>query len=128
VDHCFTFFGVKVQQNLRISLSAKPTSLCFEQRTQLPVVVNFPIKGDDELAVGAHHRLRAPFREVNDGQPAMPEAYALILRIPLTKAIWSARGHMITNAPQLGAISQVGSVVIGVNTRDATHEIQLQDK
>jgi hypothetical protein len=35
---------------------------------------------------------------------------------------------MITNAPQLGAINRVGSVVIGVNTRDATHEMQLQDR
>ena len=95
---------------------------CFERRAQLPVIVDLPIKGDDELAVGAHHRLRAPFGKVDDRQPAMPEAHTLILRIPLAKAIGSARSHMIANALQLGAINRVGSVMIGVDAGDAAHE------
>src|SRR5262249_18809405 len=122
MDHRLAFLGVKVQQDLRVSLSAKPMSLCFERRTQLLVIVDFPIKGDDELAVGAHHRLRPPFGEVNDRQPAMPEAHTPILRIPLAKAIWSARGHIIANALQLGAIHRICSVMIGVDARNATHE------
>src|SRR5262249_44671540 len=54
--------------------------------------------------------------------PAMPEPHTLILRIPLADAIRSARGHMITNAPQLHAINRVGGVMIGVDARDATHD------
>ena len=87
----------------------------------MPVIVDLPIKGDDELAVGARHRLRAAFGKVDDGQPAMPEAHTLILRIPLAKAIRAARSHMIANAPQLGAIDRVGGVMIRVDAGDATH-------
>src|SRR5262245_57097622 len=111
-----------MQQDLRVGLGAKPMSLSFKRRTQLPVVVDFPVKGDDELAVDAYHRLRAPFGEINDGQPAMPEAHTLILRIPLAKAIWSARGHVITNAPTLDTIHRICSVVIGVDARYTAHE------
>ena len=110
-----------MQQDLRVSLSAKHVAPCFERRTQLPVIVDLPIKGDDELAVGAHHRLRATFGKVDDCQPAMPKPDTLILRIPLAKAIGAARSHMIANSPQLGAIDRVGSVMIGVDAGDATH-------
>src|SRR5262249_50718698 len=71
-------------------------------------------------------RLRAPFGEVDDRQPAMSEAHALIFRVPLAKPVGAARGHMISNAPQFGAIDRVGSVMIGVDTCDAAHQWRFQ--
>src|SRR5262249_16752675 len=72
IDHCLAFFGVKVQQDLSIRLSAKYAPARLQRRTQFPVIVDLPIKCDDDLAVGAHHRLRAAFRKVDNGQPAVP--------------------------------------------------------
>jgi hypothetical protein len=51
----------------------------------------------------------------------MPEANALILRIPFAEAIGAARGHMIAHALELGAIDRIGSIMIGVNAGDAAH-------
>src|SRR5262249_25751504 len=93
-------------------------------RTQLLVIIDLPIKGDDKPAICTRHRLRALFREINDSQAAMSEAYALILRIPLANPIKAAGSHMIANAPQLGAIDRVGSIVIGVDASDAAHKFR----
>src|SRR5262249_5363909 len=126
MDHCLTFFGVKVQQDLRVSLSTKLAPTTLEQRAQLLVIVDLSIKGDDELAIRARHRLRTAFGKVDDRQPAMPETHTLILRIPLANSIGAARSHMIANAPQLGAINRVGSVMIRVDARDATHGLSFR--
>ena len=122
MDHRFAFFGVKVKQDLRISLGAKGAPPCFERRPQLSIIVDLAIKRNHELAVVARHRLCTPFGKINNRQPSMPQAHTLILRIPLAEAIRSARGHMITNAPQLSAVDRVGGVMIRVDACDATHD------
>src|SRR5262245_31265749 len=108
MDHFIAFFSIKVQQNLRVGLSAKGMPSCFEQGTQSPIIVDFAVKGDDELAVSTLHRLGAAVRKVDDRQAAMSKAQALILRIPLAKSVRTPRNHMITNAPQLLAIHHIG--------------------
>src|SRR5262249_53759058 len=106
---------------LRIRLSAKRAPPRFECNTQFPVIVDLPIKRNDELAVGARHRLRTAFGKVDDRQSAMPQAHTFIPRIPLAKPIRTSRDHMIANAPQLGEINRMGRVMMGVDPRDATH-------
>src|SRR5262245_57434962 len=58
----------------------------------------------------------------------MPQADTFVLRVPLSKAVWPARRHVVANAAQLGAIDRVGSVMIGVDTSDATHEDVIRSR
>src|SRR5262245_59491087 len=51
----------------------------------------------------------------------MPQTDTLMLRIPLAKPIGAARSHVIANAPELGVLNRVGSVMIGIDARDAAH-------
>ena len=116
-----TLMSIKVQDHLSIGIADKDVPLGLERSTQFPVVVNFSVEGDDELAVGACHRLGAALRQVNNTQAAMAKANSLIGRIPLAEAIRTTCSHVIANAPELGAIDRIGRVVVGVDSSDAAH-------
>src|SRR4029077_12777564 len=66
VAHSRALGGIEMKQHLRIRLCAKDTSCSFELSSQRLVVVNLPIEGDDEFAIGAFHRLRCAIGEVDD--------------------------------------------------------------
>src|SRR5215471_10771328 len=51
----------------------------------------------------------------------MRQTDTLMLRIPLANPIGAARSHVIADAPQLGVLNRVGSVMIGIDAGDAAH-------
>src|SRR6516162_4458957 len=87
----------------------------------MPVIIDLTIKRDDKLPVGARHRLRTAFGKVDDCQPTMSQTDTLVLRIPLAKPIGATCSHVIANAPQLCVLNWIGSVMIGIDARDAAH-------
>src|SRR6266540_262137 len=51
----------------------------------------------------------------------MRQTDTLMLRIPLANPIGAARSHVIADAPQLCVLNRIGSVMIGIDARDAAH-------
>jgi hypothetical protein len=51
----------------------------------------------------------------------MTQSDPLVLRIPIAKAVRAPRRHMIADTPHLQPIDSIGGVMVGVDTRDATH-------
>ena len=73
-------FGlVQVQQDFGVGSGAEDVALGFELFAQFAVVVDFAVEGDDELAVGAVHGLRAALGEVDDGQAAVAQGDAAVV-------------------------------------------------
>jgi hypothetical protein len=62
----------------------------FELAAQFAVVVDLAVEGDDELAVGAVHGLRAALRQVDDGQAAVAEGDSSVIGEPFAVAVWAA--------------------------------------
>ena len=99
----------------------KTYALRFQVRTQRPVIVNLAVEDDDDLAVGARHRLRGAIRQIDDGKPAMAEADAAVRGQPFALAVGAARRHVVADGAQLGQVDGIGGVVIGVKAGKAAH-------
>ena len=72
-----------MQQDLGVGLASENVALCLETAAQFAIVVNLAVEGDDQLAVGADHRLGAGVGEIDDREPPVPEADAAIGDDPL---------------------------------------------
>lgn len=123
VEHGFAFFGIKVQEDFGVGFGAEDAALGFETLPKWAVVVDFAIEADDELAVGAGHGLRGAFAEVDDGEPPMAEADALVGGNPFALPVRPPRGHVVAYAAQFFPVDRKGRVVVGINAGYATHGV-----
>ena len=109
-----------MDQHFGIRLALENTAIRLEFPAERPVIVNLAIEGHGNLAIKAQHRLRAGWREINDGQAAMTKTDAVFRINPFAKPIGSARPHEITRAPQNCRIDAY-AISNSENSVDATH-------
>ena len=65
--------GEGFEHDLRVRVGAEDAAPPFEHGAQLAVVVNLPVEGDAEAAVGREHRLVPRAARVDDRQPPVPQ-------------------------------------------------------
>ena len=64
---------VRPEDDLRVAGGAEGLALGLEIATDFAEVVDLPVEGDGAPGVAVHHRLRARFAQVQDGEPPMTE-------------------------------------------------------
>jgi hypothetical protein len=96
-------------------------ALRFKLAAQFAVVVDLAVEGDDELAVGTVHGLRAALGEVDDGQAAVAEGDSSIIGEPFAMAVGPAGGHVVADGAQLGPVRRGGGGGEGVEAGYGAH-------
>lgn len=88
---------IGVENGFGVGRGAEAVAFAAQLATQLAVVVDFAIEGDDELAVFAFHRLVAGRRRIEDAQAAMSEADFAVRIDPavIGPAIGHDRAHLL---------------------------------
>ena len=64
---------IAVQEHLGVGAGAEAVSRRFQGGAEIGEVVDFPVEGDDDQAIFVLHGLMTGRREVDDGEPAMPQ-------------------------------------------------------
>ena len=121
LQHGRAFGLVQVQQDFGVGFGAEDVALRFELAAQFAVVVDLAVEGDDELAVGAVHRLRAALGEVDDGQAAVAQGDSSVIGEPFALAVGAAGGHVVADGAQFGPVRRGGGGVEGVEAGYAAH-------
>ena len=83
--------------------------------------VSYRVERDGEAAVGTVHRLRAALRQVDDGEPAVRQAYPPVGRVPVAAAVGPARRHAQVHAAQFPAVDRRGDAEVREDAGYATH-------
>ena len=65
--------------------------------TDIAVIVDFAVEGDDVAAVGGMHRLRAAGAEIDDGEPALAERRPALRLDPDAAAVGTAMVQRIVH-------------------------------
>ena len=61
--------GEQVGEHLGVAAAAEDIPFPLEPTTELTVVIDFAVEGDDDPAVRGTHRLTAGLRKIEDRQP-----------------------------------------------------------
>ncbi len=99
-------FEERVQDYFGIGAGVKPVPELFELATQIGVIVDFAVEGDNRVAVVAPHRLRAAF-EVDDAKTDRSQGDvigfedALLVRPPVNERT----GHALNQLGYRGTAS-----------------------
>ena len=92
-----------MQNHLGVGVVGCPLPMAeFLQLTpDFRVIVNFTIEDNAQRAIPITHRLGSSWRQVNDRQPAMRQAYDAVGRKPEPSAIGPAVDHRVPHAGQI---------------------------
>src|SRR5262249_3824328 len=81
------------EQNFGIGVAAHRTPGGLQLATDIAVIVDFAVEGDDVAPIGGMHRLRAARTEIDDGKPALPKHHAALGLDPDVAGIWTTMPH-----------------------------------
>ena len=116
-----------MQQDLGIALRAEWTAPGLQLGTELAVVVDLAVKGDDERTIVIFHRLGAGGGEVDNREAAMAQANAAVGGNPIAGAIGAARDHGVADGGQLFVADRFARSVIKDGS-DAAHFLSPKSK
>ena len=120
VQHRFALEFVKVKEDLGVALGNEAAAFGFELGTELAVVVDLAVEGDDEGAVVAEHRLGAGRGEIDNRKAAMAKADTTVLGEPIAGAVRTASGHGVADGGELGGADGFAGAVVKDGS-DAAH-------
>ena len=78
----------------------------LEVGAQLRKIVDLTVERDDDLPVGAEHRLRAGLRQIDDRQAAVTESDPSVFVRPFAIAVGTARSHRVPRPAQFAEIDR----------------------
>src|SRR4051794_31042244 len=87
------------------------------------MVIDLAVEGDDITALTGCHRLHRPFRQIDNGEPAMAEPTPPVSAPPGARPIGSACPHSLTGGQQLGIRWDSRTRVVGENAVYAAHDL-----
>src|SRR5262249_41774607 len=85
--------GAGFEQNFGIGIAAHGTPGGLQLATDIAVIVDFAVEGDDVAPIGRMHRLRAAGTEIDDGEPALPKCHTALGLAPAVAGIWTTMPH-----------------------------------
>src|SRR5262249_28008108 len=90
---------------------------------QRRIVIDLAIEGDDITAVTACHGLDRPFRQIENGEPAMAEPAPPISAPPGARPIGSACPHSLAGCQKLGISWISRTRIVGKDAVYAAHDL-----
>jgi len=85
------------------------------------VVVNLAVKDEPRLIVAAMHRLVTGGREVDDREPAKPEAATAIVEEEFAGVVGAAMRHLIAHAHEQRGLDRSLTRTVFPNSADSAH-------
>ena len=107
VEHVLATLGPEVEENLRVGVRAEAVARLLEPVADRLVVVDLAVERDHVRAgvPAGHHRLGAVGREVDDGEPAVPQPGASVGGKPRALAVRAAPAIMWSHVRPIAARS-----------------------
>jgi hypothetical protein len=73
------------------------------------------------VSVVAHHRLR-PTPEINNGEPAMSEAYASVRRNKYARSVWAAMAQRLAHSHEYALVNPTRLATMPEDPGDSAHQ------